>query len=227
MPDQVSLQFLGASRTVTGSKYLIKHKDKKVLVDCGLFQGRKELRNRNWQSFPIPTNEIDAVVLTHAHLDHTGYLPRIVKQGFSGPIYCTEPTAELTKYILLDSAHLQEEEAKHANKHKTSKHNPAKPLYTTEDAESALELLKIIPRDRFTKILDGFEVLRQIKNTDILKRIPVIVLTSSKEEGDRTLSYDIGANSYLMKPVAFTGFIDVIKRIDDYWFSLNIGAPDA
>lgn len=160
--NSTRVHFLGASRTVTGSKYLVEYKDLKLLVDCGLFQGKKELRDRNWSYLPTRIKDIDAVVLTHAHLDHTGYLPKLFEQGFRGPIYCTAPTKELTKYILLDSAHLQEEEAKHANKHKTSKHNPAKPLYTIEDAEGALELLRNIPRDKHTELLPGIKVLPKV-----------------------------------------------------------------
>lgn len=133
----MKIQFLGATQTVTGSKYLLMA-DKKVLVDCGLFQGLKELRLRNWDKFPINPAEIDAVVLTHAHLDHTGYLPLLVKNGFRGKIYGTHLTLKLAKILLLDSAHLQEEEAARANRLGYSKHKPAKPLYTTADAEVTL-----------------------------------------------------------------------------------------
>ena len=112
----MEIQFLGATKTVTGSKYLLKT-DRKVLVDCGLFQGIKELRLRNWQRFPIEPSTIDAVVLTHAHLDHTGYLPLLVKNGFRGKIYCTQATQEICKVLLLDSGHLQEEDAARANRH--------------------------------------------------------------------------------------------------------------
>ncbi|MBU0744937.1 MAG: MBL fold metallo-hydrolase [Gammaproteobacteria bacterium] len=129
----MEIKFLGATRTVTGSKYLLKS-DKKVLVDCGLFQGLKELRLRNWADLPVNPKTIDAVVLTHAHLDHSGYLPLLVKNGFSGKIYGTPLTLELCKVLLLDSGHLQEEGAKRANKYGYSKHKPALPLYTKEDA---------------------------------------------------------------------------------------------
>jgi metallo-beta-lactamase family protein len=143
MSTQVT--FLGASRTVTGSKYLLETKDKKFLVDCGLFQGKKELRERNWKPFPVPPETISAVFLTHAHLDHCGYLPRLVKEGFSGPIYCTAPTRDLTKLILLDSGKLQEEEARYANSHGSSKHSPAMPLYDRKDAKQAIKQIEIIP----------------------------------------------------------------------------------
>ena len=112
-----SITFHGATDTVTGSRHLLETGGKRVLVDCGLFQGRKEIRNRNRQPFPVPPQSLDAVVLTHAHLDHTGYLPRLVKEGYEGPLYCTPATADLLPVMLLDSARLQVEEAEHANRH--------------------------------------------------------------------------------------------------------------
>ena len=175
--NKIKLHFLGASRTVTGSKYCVDFNKNKFLIDCGLFQGKKELRNRNWLPLSVPAHEIDAVVLTHAHLDHTGYLPKLVQQGFKGPIYATAATKEITRFILLDSAHLQEEEAKHANKYKTSKHNPAKPLYTTDDAEATLALIKDIPRD---------------SKTEIFKDVHVTPLCSGHILGACSLTFDIG-----------------------------------
>jgi len=139
------LTFLGATQTVTGSKYLLEAGTKKYLVDCGLFQGLKDLRLRNWENFPISASEIDGVLLTHAHLDHSGYLPRLVKQGFKGKIYCTAPTEDLASILLQDSGYLQEEEAKFANKHRYSKHRPALPLYTAEDAKECLPLFSSVP----------------------------------------------------------------------------------
>ena len=136
------LTFLGAAGTVTGSKYLLEVDSRRILIDCGLFQGLKRLRERNWESLPFDPATLDAVVLTHAHLDHTGYLPRLVRAGFRGPIYCTGATRELLDLLLLDSAHLQEEEAEYANRHRFSKHTPALPLYTTADAQAALQLLR-------------------------------------------------------------------------------------
>src|SRR3569832_757426 len=110
----VTVKFLGASGTVTGSRYLLEINNFRLLFDCGLFQGLKELRLRNWEPFPVPANSIDAVIISHAHIDHTGYLPRLVREGFNGPVYCTHPTADLMELMLLDSAKLQEEEASFA-----------------------------------------------------------------------------------------------------------------
>ncbi len=137
----MQLQFLGAAGTVTGSKYLVSDKERRVLVDCGLFQGFKTLRLRNWSPPPFDVKSLAAVVLTHAHLDHTGYLPLLVKNGFAGPVYCTEATADLCRILLLDSGRLQEEEAERANCYAYSKHKPALPLYDEHDAERALKQL--------------------------------------------------------------------------------------
>ncbi|MGH9500219.1 MAG: MBL fold metallo-hydrolase RNA specificity domain-containing protein [Terriglobales bacterium] len=146
------IQFLGAAGTVTGSKHLINSADDpsgkngfQALVDCGMFQGLKEWRERNWQDTPVPAHEINAVILTHAHLDHCGWIPRLVKEGFRGQIYATPPTVDLCGVILRDSGHLQEEDARFYNKHKKSKHDPALPLYTLADAENALQYFKPVP----------------------------------------------------------------------------------
>ncbi len=135
----MKLQFLGATGTVTGSKYLVEHGGHRLLVDCGLFQGLKQLRVRNWEPLPIDPATIDAVVLTHAHIDHSGYIPRLVGQGFRGRVFCTRATAALCALLLPDSGHLQEDEANFANRHGFSKHAPALPLYTQADARRSLE----------------------------------------------------------------------------------------
>lgn len=137
-----SIEFWGGVGTVTGSKYLVQTNKARVLVDCGLFQGLKELRERNWQEPPFDPRSLDAVLITHAHIDHTGYLPRLVKQGFNGPVYCSRGTADLLKILLPDSGRLQEEEADYRNRHKLTKHHPALPLYTEDDAYASLELLE-------------------------------------------------------------------------------------
>lgn len=141
---RMEITFLGANGTVTGSKYLVTVRGRRVLVDCGLFQGPRELRERNWQPLPVRAESIDAVVLTHAHLDHSGYLPLLVRDGFAGRIFCSPATRDLSGLLLPDSGHLQEEDADHANRHGYSKHKPARPLYTEADARRAL--------DRFTAI---------------------------------------------------------------------------
>jgi len=137
-----TLRFLGAARTVTGSRFLLETSRARVLFDCGLFQGLKELRLRNWDPFPIPPEQLDAVVLTHAHLDHSGYLPALVRGGFRGPVYCTPNTAALAAIVLPDSGRLQEEDAAYANRKGFSKHTPALPLYSEADAQAALRRLR-------------------------------------------------------------------------------------
>jgi metallo-beta-lactamase family protein len=138
-----SLRFMGATGTVTGSRYLVESGKSRVLVDCGLFQGYKQLRLRNWGSFPVPPRSIDAVILTHAHLDHSGYLPRLVKSGFRGPIYCTAATGALSEVLLTDSGRLQEEEAAYAGRKGSSKHREPQPLYTEADALACMASFRV------------------------------------------------------------------------------------
>jgi metallo-beta-lactamase family protein len=153
-----TLTFLGAAGTVTGSKHLLDLGGPKVLIDCGLFQGLKELRQRNWHPLPIAATAIDAVVLTHAHLDHCGYLPRLVAQGFRGRVFCTPGTRDLCSIVLPDSAHIQEEDARDANKFGYSKHDPALPLYTADDAARALTLLQPVGYNRAVPVVPGVEL---------------------------------------------------------------------
>lgn len=145
------LSFLGATGTVTGSKYLVEHDGLRLLVDCGLFQGLKQRRLMNWDRLPVDPRRLDAVLLTHAHLDHSGFLPALVRDGFTGPVWCTSPTLELSRLLLPDSGHLQEEDAAYANRKGFSKHHPALPLYTEADAEHALERFRTV---RFGQPLD-------------------------------------------------------------------------
>lgn len=163
----MQLKFLGATGTVTGSKYLLSHGNYRVLIDCGLFQGLKQLRLKNWAPLPVKPSDIHAVVLTHAHIDHTGYLPLLVKNGFNGRVFCTEGTRDLCKILLPDSAHLQEEEAEYANRRGFSKHHPALPLYTKEDAFNALQLLTPVPFEQDVHIGDDL-TLRYSPNGHIL-----------------------------------------------------------
>jgi metallo-beta-lactamase family protein len=152
------ITFLGAARTVTGSKHLVEAGEHRVLVDCGLFQGSYELRRRNWNDLPVAAASIDAVVLTHAHLDHVGYLPRLVSQGFKGRVFCTPGTKDLASLVLIDSAHLQEEDARDANAGGYSRHHPARPLYSVADAWAALALLQPVGFDRPVPVAPGMEV---------------------------------------------------------------------
>jgi metallo-beta-lactamase family protein len=153
-----TLTFLGATGTVTGSKYLIENSMGRVLVDCGLFQGYKQLRLRNWAQFPVDPRSLDAVVLTHAHLDHSGYLPLLVRDGFSGPVFATESTFDLCSILLPDSGFLQERDAEFANRHAYSKHKPALPLYTQADAEEALTRFSTHAFDVPLALEDGLSV---------------------------------------------------------------------
>jgi metallo-beta-lactamase family protein len=191
------LTFLGGAGTVTGSKYLLEHKGRRLMVDAGLYQGLKQLRLRNWDSFPIAPAEIDAIVLTHAHLDHSGFIPRLVRLGFRGPVYCTGGTRDLCELILPDSGWLLEEEADFANRHGFSKHHPALPLYTQEDAQAALK--QFVARE----LIDGFEPIPEVRVQ--LRRAGHLLGAASVRvewEGRSLLfSGDLGrANDVLMLP---------------------------
>lgn len=154
----MKITFMGAAGTVTGSRYLLEYAGRKVLVDCGLFQGLKALRLRNRERFPVDPASLDAVLLTHAHLDHSGYLPRLARDGFKGTVYCTSATRDLCRILLLDSASIQEEEAKHARRHGYSKHKNPEPLYTEADAEQALRLFRSVPGEKPLTLPGGLEV---------------------------------------------------------------------
>ena len=192
----MQLTFLGATGTVTGSKYLLEHGGRRCLLDCGLFQGLKQLRLRNWDAFPVPPATIDAVVLTHAHLDHSGLLPRLVKGGFRGAVHCTRPTRDLCGLLLPDSARLLEEEADHANRHDWSKHHPALPLYTEVDAATALKRLHDVEFDT------AFEPIPRV--TMRLRRaghLPGAASVHVEWEGGSALfSGDLGRDHDLLMP---------------------------
>lgn len=152
MKNLVNIKFLGASGTVTGSKFLITTSEKNILIDCGMFQGLKELRQLNWEDLAVNVEEIDVVLLTHGHLDHVGYLPRLLKQGFRGKIIGTAPTLAIADVILFDSAKIQEEEAEKANKEKYTKHNPALPFYTLKDVEKTIQLFEVEIDNKWIKL---------------------------------------------------------------------------
>ena len=154
----VNITFLGGVDTVTGSKYLVEHQGRRLLVDCGLFQGYKQLRLRNWSALPVAPDEIDAVVLTHAHLDHSGYLPLLARQGFRGRVHATAATRDLCAILLPDSGHLQEEDAAFVNRHGYSRHHPARPLYTRQDAVDCLPLLHAEPWHQVFSPIKGWRV---------------------------------------------------------------------
>ena len=193
------IQFLGAAGTVTGSKHLINTSTDndgtrgiQVLVDCGLFQGKKEWRERNWQDSPIPPGQIDAIILTHAHLDHCGYIPRLVRQGFTGPIYATPPTIDLCGILLPDSGHLQEEDAEFYNKKKKSKHTPALPLYTFAEAQACLQYFKALEFD-VTKQLSAELSFRYVRAAHILGSSMVeVTLKADSAERRMLFTGDIG-----------------------------------
>lgn len=187
------LRFLGAARTVTGSKYLLDVAGRRVLVDCGLFQGLKELRLRNWEPFPVTPADIQAVVLTHAHLDHTGYLPRLVAEGFRGRVFCTPGTADLCRLVLPDSARLQEEDARDANRLRYSKHAPALPLYRESDAFRALSQLQALGFNRPVSVIDGVEI--EFINAGHLLGSAFIKMTIQEQAGSqRTLRILFGGD---------------------------------
>jgi metallo-beta-lactamase family protein len=158
MKGSVKIHFLGASGTVTGSRFLLELPEKTILVDCGMFQGIKKLRDLNWQQLPVKPEKIDLVLLTHGHLDHTGSLPRLVNMGYRGPVWGTSPTLDITKTILYDSAKIQEEEAERANKEGFTKHHPAKPLYNTADVEKTLPLFESKPEGEWMKADDNIRL---------------------------------------------------------------------
>jgi len=206
--DAVRITVLGAGRCVTGSKYLLEWKRATAMIDCGLFQGPKSLRRRNWTPMPFAASGLGAVILTHAHIDHTGYLPRLVRQGFGGPVYCTPPTRSLLRVLLPDAAHLQEEEARYANRRGYSKHEPALPLFRAADARAALRLLEPVRFDTWTELHPGVR-FRYHRQGHILGAAAV-ELETKVSGGDRKTVYfsgDVGRYGVpiLREPVSYPG----------------------
>ena len=187
-----SIRFLGAAGTVTGSRFLVDNGRARVLVDCGLFQGLKELRLLNWEPIPFDLRSLDSVVLTHAHLDHTGYLPRLTSQGYEGPVFATPPTVELCGLLLPDSGHLQEEQAEHANSGGYSKHSPALPLYTSDDAFAALGSLRPIKFGEVKEVAEGVRVRLSDAGHILGSSIVEMWLSGDGRETELVFSGDLG-----------------------------------
>ncbi len=203
----VKLTFLGASDTVTGSRTLLEYRGKKYLIDCGLFQGEKSKRQRNWEVFSPDPSSIHAVILTHAHLDHSGYLPKLVKEGFKGPIYASPGTADLLRILLLDAAHLEEEAANYANRTGYSNHKPALPLFTTDDAERALSHVKPLNRQEWLELGDGISI-RYLRAGHIIGA-SLVQISLETPSGNKVLTFtgDLGHNrSHILRgPDTITG----------------------
>jgi len=204
----ISATILGAGRCVTGSKYLLSWKRFSVLVDSGLFQGPARYRRLNWEPLPSPASAIDRVILTHAHIDHTGYLPRLCRQGFSGPVHCTPPTAALLRVLLPDAARIQEEEARYANRKGYSKHKPALPLFRVADARRALKLVHPVNFDTWTELHPGIR-FRFLRQGHILGAAAVEIDTKASHGKRKTLYFsgDVGRFGIpiLREPPAYPG----------------------
>lgn len=210
MNNQITIKSLGAAGTVTGSKHLLATPEVTVLIDCGLFQGLKTLRNKNREALPVYAAKIDVLLLTHAHLDHCGYIPLLVKNGFTGKIYVTAPTMDLTEIILRDSAKIQEEEAQFANEGGYSKHKPALPLYTTEDVERALPRFVIVEHSEVVQLSNNVSFQFR-KNGHILGSCSIQMTCYDKQI---VFSGDIGRNNsrFLLPPAALEGADYVIME---------------
>lgn len=183
---------MGGTGTVTGSRFLLDIGDFRLLFDCGLFQGLKELRLRNWEVCPVDPATIHAVVISHAHIDHTGYLPKLVKEGFKGPVYCTEPTSDLMELMLLDSAKLQEEEAAYAAKQRYSKHENPLPLYTTQDAQKVFSLLREFSFDVKIKIHENVEIIFRAAGHLLGAAITEVFIKGDNQSKKIVFSGDLG-----------------------------------
>jgi metallo-beta-lactamase family protein len=211
----MKIKFLGGAGTVTGSKYLLTIEDKTILVDCGLFQGVKNLREKNWQAFPVDISTINAVVLTHAHIDHSGYIPALTKAGFKGDIYCSSATLDLCKVLLPDSGYLQEEDARYANYKKFSKHSPALPLYTEDDARKSLAYFKPININQTIEIAEGVQLIF----TPVGHILGACAVKISAMGKSITFSGDVGRqNDFVMyppKPISETDYLVVESTYGD------------
>ncbi len=219
----MKLRFLGATETVTGSRSLIQTEDISILVDCGLFQGIKELRERNWAGFPVSPEKIDAVVLTHAHIDHSGYLPILVREGFKGPIYATKATRDLCEILLRDSGRIHEEDARRANRYGYTKHKPALPLYTEEDAITCLGQFETIPFGQDFPLNPSL-VVHASRAGHILGSA---ILTFRTDSETLVFSGDLGRpDSFIMKPPATIQVADDLVLESTYGNRLHADEDD-
>lgn len=207
----VKIKFLGGAESVTGSRYLVDAGKFRFLFDCGLFQGLKDLRLRNWDDFPVDPSTIQAVVISHAHIDHIGYLPKLVKEGFAGPIYCTHPTADLMELLLLDSAKLQEEEARFAEKKGYSKHEHPKPLYTEKDAQAVFPLLKTFGYGERISINERVDIVYHDAGHLLGSAITEVYLKGDNQEKKIVFSGDVGRyTSAILQPPAAVHQADIL-----------------
>ena len=206
------LRFLGAAGTVTGSRYLLESAALAILIDCGLYQGLKPLRLRNWQPWPYDLARLSAVVLTHAHIDHSGYLPRLYKLGYRGVVYCTPGSEALLKILLPDAAHLQEEEADFANRYGYSKHHPAEPLYTAADAEGALGLLRAVEYGRSVDLGAGHELTFHPAGHLLGAASALIAFGDGAQRRRLLISGDVGRydDDFMADPVPPRGPVDYL-----------------
>ncbi|ERM83660.1 metallo-beta-lactamase [Rhodonellum psychrophilum GCM71 = DSM 17998] len=214
---KIQIKFLGGAKSVTGSRYLLEVDHTKILVDCGLFQGLKALRLRNWESFPISPSKIDMVILTHAHIDHSGYLPKLVKEGFNGPIYCTYPTLDLVQILLADSAKLQEEEAAYAQKKGYSRHEKPEPLYTVEDAKKVFPMLVGVEMETETVINENIKFTYYNAGHILGAAILKIKVKGEQQEKKIVFSGDLGRyHDPLLNPPSRLPFADVLLMESTY-----------
>ncbi|MBK6264847.1 MBL fold metallo-hydrolase [Marivirga sp. S37H4] len=218
----VRIKFLGGAQSVTGSKFLLEIDEFRLLIDCGLFQGLKKLRLRNWEDLPIPAESIDAIVLTHAHLDHSGYVPRIVKQGFKGKIHCTEATADLLEILWIDSAKLQEEEAEFIKKKGYSKHENPLALYNQKDVQISLPLLKTHPFETLITLTENIQLKFYPAGHILGASIVELKVKGDTQEKNLLISGDIGReNDPVLFPPTVVKSADIVLMESTYGDRIN------
>jgi metallo-beta-lactamase family protein len=218
----VRVKFLGATGTVTGSRFLLDIGDFRLLFDCGMFQGLKELRLRNWEEFPVNARSIDAVIISHAHIDHSGYLPKLVREGFKGPIYCTPPTADLLELMLLDAAKLQEEEASFAASKGYSKHANPLPLYTTLDTQAVFPLVKKFHFEEKVRIHDRVGIVFHEAGHLLGAAITEIFIRGDVQEKKIVFSGDLGrSNDLMLRPPMYIDGADILFVESTYGDKVN------